>query len=54
MRNTCLKSKNKRTVSAMLLLLLGWLCLLHGIHRGEHLTVEQKSGLVCLECIGIG
>ncbi|MFR4351955.1 MAG: CD1871A family CXXC motif-containing protein [Roseburia sp.] len=36
-----------------ILLALGVLSLLYGIHRQEHLTVEKKSNLICLECIGI-
>ncbi len=43
-----------RTISGTLLLLAGCLFLLNGIHRGEYRTVEQKSNVVCLECIGIG
>lgn len=44
----------KRTVSGFVLLTLGILFVLNGIHRNEHTTVENKSGIVCLECIGIG
>ena len=38
----------------LLMLLIGILFVLNGIHREEHLTVEKKSNLICLECIGIG
>ena len=38
----------------MCILLLGVLFLFYGIHREEHKTVEKKSGIICLECIGIG
>lgn len=44
----------KRQGIALLLLVMGILSLLYGIHRDEHLTVEKKSNLICLECIGIG
>lgn len=48
-------SKNaKKSWAGALLLALGILFVLMGIHRKEHLTVEQKSNLICLECIGIG
>ena len=46
--------KNKRTLSGILLLIIGCLFLANGIRRGEDVTVEQKSNVVCLECIGIG
>ncbi|WP_417083109.1 CD1871A family CXXC motif-containing protein [Evtepia gabavorous] len=38
----------------ILLLIMGTLALLYGVHRDEHLMVAQKSNLICLECIGIG
>lgn len=44
----------KRTLSCMILLLTGILFLFIGIQRDEHLTVEKKSNIICLECIGIG
>lgn len=44
--------KQKRI--GLILLLAGVLFMGCGIHRGEHLTVEKKSNLICLECIGIG
>lgn len=47
------KTLKTRSVG-LLLLTLGILSLLYGIHRQEHLTVEKKSNLICLECIGIG
>lgn len=43
-----------RTGIGCLVLILGCLFLMYGIHRREHLTVEQKSNMICLECIGIG
>lgn len=49
-----MKYKTKRTMLSLLLLVIGCLSLLNGIHRGEDVTVEQKSNVVCLECIGIG
>lgn len=49
-----MKIKHRRTVCSALLFLMGCLFMLHGIHRREHLTVEQKSNIICLECIGIG
>ncbi len=44
----------RRQGPALLLLTLGLVSLLYGVHRQEHLTVEKKSNLICLECIGIG
>lgn len=47
-------NRKKRVISGMILLLTGILFLVIGVHREEHLTVEKKSNMVCLECIGIG
>lgn len=47
-------NSKKRTLSGILLLITGILFILTGIHRNEHLTVEKKSNIICLECIGIG
>lgn len=44
----------KKQGIGLLMLLIGVLFLLNGIHRQEHVTVEKKSNLICLECIGIG
>lgn len=44
----------KKQGIGIFLLLLGILSLLYGIHRQEHKTVEKKSNIICLECIGIG
>ncbi len=44
----------KRQGPALVLLTLGILSVLYGVHRREHETVEKKSNLICLECIGIG
>lgn len=44
----------KKQGIGLLLLVIGVVFLLTGIHRQEHLTVEKKSNLICLECIGIG
>lgn len=44
----------KRKGMGILFLVIGCLSLLYGIHRNEHKTVEQKSNMICLECIGIG
>ncbi len=49
-----MKRERVKTGVGCLVLLAGCLFLLYGIHRGEHLTVEQKSSMICLECIGIG
>lgn len=38
----------------LLLLMVGVLSLLYGIHRQEQETVAHKSNIICLECIGIG
>jgi hypothetical protein len=45
---------NNRIVPSFVFLVLGILFVINGIHRNEHVTVENKSGIVCLECIGIG
>ncbi len=45
---------SKRMVSGILLFAIGCMFVLTGIHRNEHLTVERKSNVVCLECIGVG
>lgn len=44
----------KKQGMGLLLLGLGVLFLMYGIHREEHRTVEKKSNIICLECIGIG
>lgn len=44
----------KRLFSGIFLFILGILFLFYGIHRNEHTTVENKSNIICLECIGIG
>lgn len=46
--------KRKETMIGVLLLIVGILFLLNGICRQEHITVEKKSNIICLECIGIG
>lgn len=46
--------KYKQTLLSILLLIIGSIFLANGIRRGEDVTVEQKSTVVCLECIGIG
>lgn len=50
------KGRGKFTQVGMgcMVLVLGCLFFLYGIHRQEHLTVEKKSNMICLECIGIG
>lgn len=49
-----MKPTKKRTFCGILVLAIGCLFLLTGIVRKEYQTVEQKSNVVCLECIGIG
>lgn len=44
----------KKQGIGLLVLVIGVLFLLNGIHRQEHLTIEKKSNMICLECIGIG
>lgn len=44
----------RRTFSGILFLMTGILFLFIGIYRNEHVTVQNKSNMVCLECIGIG
>lgn len=44
----------KRSLTALILFCIGCLFLVTGIKRGEQQTVENKSGIICLECIGIG
>lgn len=47
-------NKNKRTLSAVFFLVLGILFIITGIYRNEPDTVQKKSNIICLECIGIG
>ena len=49
-----MSGRGRRTGMGCLALVLGCLFLLYGIYRGEPLTVEKKSNMICLECIGIG
>lgn len=49
-----MREKIKRQAVGLFLLGMGIVFLLYGVHRQEHLTVEKKSNLICLECIGIG
>lgn len=49
-----MQKNRKRNVAGVLLLTIGILFLITGICRREHKTVEQKSNIICLECIGIG
>lgn len=49
-----MQKNKKRNVAGALLLTLGILFLITGICRNEHKTVEQKSNIICPECIGIG
>ena len=44
----------RRVRYTIMIFLTGILFIFYGIHRNEHLTVEQKSNMICLECIGIG
>lgn len=44
----------KKNKIGLCLILLGLLSVFTGIHRNEHLTVLNKSNIICLECIGIG
>lgn len=53
MQNNSKKNRN-RTLLGILTLVLGIIFVIIGIHRTEHTTVEQKSSIICLECIGIG
>lgn len=43
---------NPNTIG-IVMLLIGCLFVMNGIHRQEHKTVEKKSNIVCMECIGI-
>lgn len=47
-------SSKKRTFFGILFLITGILYFLNGIRRNEHITVQNKSNIICLECIGIG
>lgn len=49
-----MKNFKKRLLTASILFLTGCFFIVTGIHRGEQQTVENKSGIICLECIGIG
>lgn len=44
----------RRSGAGLLLLAVGISFLLYGVHRQEHVTVANKSTIICLECIGIG
>lgn len=46
--------RNKKRICSIIAFLTGCLFLFYGVHRNEHLIVEQKSNMICLECIGIG
>lgn len=48
------KNNRKKNITGALFTMLGILFVIAGIHRKEHVTVEQKSNIICLECIGIG
>ena len=47
-------SERNRTILAAGLTLLGAVCLLLGILRGEDTVVWRKAVNVCMECIGLG
>lgn len=47
------KSKSNRNIG-IVLLVIGIFVYLWGIYRNEPEVVEQKSSIICLECIGIG
>lgn len=45
---------SRRLLTSILLFAIGFTFVLYGIHRNEHVTVQNKSNIICLECIGIG
>lgn len=49
-----MRKQIKKNFIGILVLIIGILFVMNGIHRKEHLTVEKKSNMICLECIGIG
>lgn len=49
-----MRNQVKKQKIALLLLAVGILSVGFGIHRQEHVTVAQKSNIICMECIGIG
>lgn len=44
----------KKNKIGLVLLIVGVMSFILGIHRNEHETVAKKSNIICLECIGIG
>lgn len=44
----------REKILTLTVLLLGCIFMGTGIYRGEYKTVEAKSNMICLECIGIG
>lgn len=49
-----MKICSKRRIRSLALILAGILFIGLGISRKEFITVEEKSNIICLECIGIG
>lgn len=52
--STAIWNRHSRLFTGAMLFLAGCLFLVIGIQREEYKTVEQKSNIICLECIGIG
>ncbi|MBE6350703.1 MAG: thioredoxin [Spirochaetaceae bacterium] len=46
--------KNRKTISALIILIIGIIFVLLGICRGEPFVIFNKATKICLECIGIG
>lgn len=53
MQKTSTNNRKLNLIGA-LFLAIGILFVMIGVHRTEHVTVGQKSNIICLECIGIG
>ncbi|MBF1182790.1 MAG: hypothetical protein HXL95_00900 [[Eubacterium] sulci] len=46
--------KHKNLIISSLLVCCSLAMIYVGVMRDEHLSVLQKAGQICLECIGIG
>lgn len=47
-------NKHKNLIMSTLLVCCSIAMIYVGVMRDEHLSVLQKAGQICLECIGIG
>ena len=49
-----LSNFNRHSFLKTVVLLLGIVMMVIGLHRGEALEILRKAIVICLECIGIG